>query len=202
MAFRIFIVEDDPWLGKVILHHLGLNPEFELSLYANGQDAINDLYKSPNLFCIDYVLPDMEGDRLLKSIKNHNPHVPVIVMSAQDDIDVAVRLLKQGATDYISKGEHFTDLLWKSVALAKEHTALKQEVEELKEELEKKYSFAETIVGQSAAIKSTFHLVQKAIDVILVGEFLMFSGVKAPPISHSISKNTMLCHLGGSSSCK
>jgi len=42
----------------------------------------------------------------------------------------------------------------------------------------------------------------KAIEVILVGEFLIFSGVKAPPISHSISKNTMLCHLGGSSSFK
>jgi len=195
MAFRIFIVEDDPWLGKVILHHLGLNPEFELSLYTNGQDAINDLYKSPNLLCIDYVLPDMEGDRLLKSIRNHNPHVPVIVMSAQDDIAVAVRLLKQGATDYISKGEHFTDLLWKSVAHAKEHTALKQEVEELKEELEKKYAFAETIIGQSTAIKSTFNLVQKAIDsqinVSISGETGTGKEVYAKAIHFNSSRKRM-----------
>ena len=173
-VFRIFIVEDDPWFGQVLMHHLGLNPDYELDLYTSGKDLVNNLYKSPDLICMDFGLPDMSGDKLLKELKSRNKQIPVIVISGQEEINVAVNLLKAGAKDYIIKDEQTKEQLWKSVINIRENLSLKQEVEELKEQLGQKFSFENTIIGQSDAVQKTFSLLQKAvnnnINVSITGE--------------------------------
>jgi DNA-binding NtrC family response regulator len=172
--FAIFLVEDDPWYGQSLSYHLGLNPEFEITLFTSGKDLLSNLFKNPHLICIDFGLPDMKGDMLLMEIQQRNRSVPVIVISAQEDINVAVKLLKCGAQDYIIKDEHANDLLWKSVVHIRENLNLRQKVEELSDKLVQKYSFESTIIGQSNAIKKTFHLLNKAIksniNVSLTGE--------------------------------
>jgi DNA-binding NtrC family response regulator len=171
---KIFIVEDDPWYGQLLKHHLGMNPDYELELFTNAKDFLNNLYKKPELVCMDFGLPDMSGDRLLKEIKLRDKNLPVIVISAQEEINVAVALLKAGARDYIIKDDHTKDQLWKSIIHIRENLNLKQEVEELKEQLGQKYSFENTIIGQSEIVKKTFNLLQKAvnsnINVSITGE--------------------------------
>lgn len=172
--FKIFIVEDDPWYGQILKHHLSMNPDYELELFASGKDLLNNLYKKPNLVCMDFGLPDISGDKLLKEIKSRDTNVPVVVISAQEKISVAVELLKAGARDYIIKGDHTKDQLWKSIIHIRENLKLLQEVEELKEQLGQKYSFENTIIGQSKVVKKTFNFLQKAvnsnINVSLTGE--------------------------------
>ena len=173
-VFRIFIVEDDPWYGQVLKHHLGLNPDYELELFTNSKDLLNNLYKSPDLICMDFGLPDISGDKLLKELKSRNKNIPIVVISGQEEINVAVNLLKAGARDYIIKDEHTKEQLWKSIIHIRENLSLKQEVEELKEQLGQKFSFENTIIGQSEALLRTFTLLQKAvksnINVSLTGE--------------------------------
>jgi DNA-binding NtrC family response regulator len=172
--FKIFIVEDDPWYGQILQHHLGMNPDYDLELFSSGRDLLNNLYKKPDLICMDFGLPDMGGDRLLKEIQARNKHIPLIVISAQEEISVAVALLKSGAKDYIIKDDHTKEQLWKSIINIRENIHLRQEVEELKEQLGQKFSFENTIIGQSEAIKKTFNLLQKAvntnINISLTGE--------------------------------
>jgi DNA-binding NtrC family response regulator len=172
--FKIFIIEDDPWYGQILLHHLSLNPDYELHLFTLGKDALNHLYKKPDLICMDFGLPDMTGNKLLKEIQARHKDVPIIAISAQEEIDVAVELLKSGVRDYIVKGDHAKEQLWKSIINIRETIDLRQEVEELKEQLGQKFSFENTIIGQSASIKNTFRLLQKAvntnINVSLTGE--------------------------------
>jgi DNA-binding NtrC family response regulator len=172
--FKIFIIEDDPWYGQILRHHLGMNPDYELELYTTGKDFLNNLYKKPDLVCMDFGLPDITGDKLLKEIKTRDKNLPVVVISAQDEISVAVELLKAGARDYIIKDDHTKEQLWKSIIHIRENLNLKQEVEELKEQLGQKYSFENSIIGQSDAIKKTFNLLQKAvnsnINVSITGE--------------------------------
>ncbi len=163
-VFRIFIVDDDPWYGQILMHHLALNPDFGLELYTSGKDLLNNLYKSPDLVCLDFGLPDMTGDKLLKEIKSRNKSIPVIVISGQEKINIAVNLLKAGAKDYIIKDEYTKEHLWKSIINIRENLSLKQEVEELKEQLGQKFSFENTIIGQSEAIKKTFSLLSKAVN--------------------------------------
>lgn len=174
MQFRIFIVEDDPWFAKLIVHHLSMNPDYELSSYKTASEALKDLHKNPDLIVMDFVLPDMDGELLFSRIRQWKSTVPVIVISAQEKIDVVVRLFKQGAADYIVKGEHFSELIWKSVIQQLERAELSRELHDLREELGQKYSFQQAIIGMSDSVQSTFHLVQKAIqssiNVALFGE--------------------------------
>ena len=106
----------------------------------------------------------MDGQTLLKRICEVNKNIPVIVISAQEDISVAVNCLKSGAKDYIIKDDRAKDMLWNAIIKIRENIELKQEVEILKEQLEQKYSFEKTIIGQSDILKKTFMLVEKAIS--------------------------------------
>ena len=163
-TFKIFIIEDDPWYGQILRHHLSMNPDYEIEIFTSGKDGLNNLFKKPDLICMDFGLPDMSGDKLLKEIQVRNKSIPIVVISAQEEISIAVELLKAGARDYIIKDDHTKDQLWKSVIHIRENLTLRQEVEELKEQLGQKFSFENTIIGQSDAVKKTFSLLQKAVN--------------------------------------
>jgi DNA-binding NtrC family response regulator len=172
--FKIFLVEDDAWIGELFKHHLSLNPDYEITLYTNAQDCLQNLYKKPNVICIDFGLPDMKGDILLEKIQAYNKNIPVVVISAQEEISIAVNFLKAGASDYIVKDDNTKDILWNAILKIRENSNLKKEVEDLKEQLEQKFSFEKTIIGQSGAIKKTFSLLEKAIksniNISITGE--------------------------------
>ncbi|MEM9887067.1 MAG: sigma-54 dependent transcriptional regulator [Bacteroidota bacterium] len=174
MNFQIFIVEDDPWYAEILKHHLSLNPEYTVSIFESAEDCLNQLHAQPDVICVDYGLPDMDGNQLLAKIRHLNNNIPVIVISAQEEIAVAVDLLKAGAKDYIIKNEHTKDLLWQSILNIREHVHLRKEVAVLKEQLAHKYTFQNSIIGQSSALQPTFKLMEKAlssnINVSVVGE--------------------------------
>ena len=171
---KIFLVEDDPWIGELYKHHLSLNPDYQISLFKTGKECLNNIHLKPDIICVDFGLPDMDGDALLKRIHEINKNIPIIVISGQEDISVAVNFLKSGAKDYIIKDDHAKDMLWNSILKIRENLELKQEVEVLKEQLEQKYSFEKTIIGHSEALKKTFILIEKAItsniNVSVTGE--------------------------------
>jgi two-component system response regulator AtoC len=174
MAYRIFIVEDDVWYGELLRHHLSLNPDYEIELFPTAKDFLAQLYKNPDVVCLDFSLPDMSGAKLLSRIKAENSSVPVVIISGQEEISVAVDLLKSGATDYIIKGDNTRDLLWNALQRIRENSELKREVEDLKEQLEEKFSFPNSLIGQSPALERVASLVQKAartnINVSISGE--------------------------------
>ena len=118
----------------------------------------------PDIISLDFGLPDIPCDTLLKKIKEINNNIPVIIISGQEDIEVAINFLKIGANDYIVKNNHTKDLLWNAILKLRTHMNLIHEVEELKEKLEEKFSFENTIIGQSEAIKSIYTKINKAIN--------------------------------------
>ena len=172
--FKVFIVEDDPWYGEVLKYHLSLNPDYEVHLFKTARECLDNLNKRPNVVCIDFGLPDMKGDALLKRINQFNRNIPVIVISGQEEIAVALGLLRLGAYEYIVKDDNATELLWNAILRIRENVSLKEEVAELKEQLEQKFSFEKTIIGQSPAIRKTFAVIEKAarsnINVSISGE--------------------------------
>lgn len=172
--FQIFLVEDDAWFGESLKHHLSLNPDYQVVLFKTAKDCLQHLHLKPDMISIDFGLPDLEGDVLLKKIHEVNKNIPVVVISGQEEVAVAVNLLKAGARDYIIKGENTKEILWNSILKIRETLDLKKEVEELKEQLEQKFSFEKSIIGQSEALKKTFVLVEKAIrsniNVSVTGE--------------------------------
>ena len=161
--FKIFIVEDDPWYGQLLSYHLSLNPDYEVVLFDNAKSCLDNLHQTPNVISIDFNLPDMTGEVLLRKIKESNREIPVIVISGQEEISIALDLLKKGAYDYIIKDDNSKELLWNSIVRIRENSDLRNKVEVLSEQLETKYDFEKTLLGQSPAIKKSFTFIEKAI---------------------------------------
>ncbi len=173
-SLKIFLVEDDSFFGETLKYHLKLNPDFDVHLFKTGKECLDNLYLKPDIICMDFGLPDIKGDVLLKKVQQANNQIPIIIISGQEDIEVAVNFLKSGARDYIVKNIHTKDILWNSILKIRDNIHLINEVEELKEKLEQKFSFENTIIGQSDAIKSVFSKINKAIgtniNVSITGE--------------------------------
>lgn len=173
-TLKIFLVEDDPFFGEMLKYHLSLNPDYDIQLFSTAKDCLSNLYLNPDVICLDFGLPDITGDILFKRLSEINPRLPLIIISGQENIEVAINFLKSGAHDYIVKNEHTKELLWNSLIRLNEKLSLKNEVEELKEALEKKYTFENTIIGQSTALKEIFKKLNKAvqtnINVSITGE--------------------------------
>lgn len=175
MSFRIFIVEDDAWYGEFLRYQLTLNPDYEVDLFTTAGALLSNLHLHiPDAICLDFSLPDMPGLKLLQKIRELIPDIPVLVISGQEEISVAVELLKAGARDYIIKGDNTRDLLWNALLRIRENAELKREVAELKEQLEEKFSLHKSLIGNSSAMQRVTSLVEKAcrssINVSITGE--------------------------------
>jgi two-component system, NtrC family, response regulator AtoC len=172
--YKIFIVDDDPWYGEILEYHLSLNPDYEITRFLDGKSCLDKLYLNPDFITVDYSLPDMNGDKLFEQIKSSHPNIPVVVISGQEDISVAVNLLKKGVYDYLLKDDNTKDLLWNTIIQSRETAKLRKEVEVLREELGQKYEFESVIKGQSPALRRVFSLMEKAaktvINVSITGE--------------------------------
>ncbi len=162
-SVKIFAVEDDPVYSKFLKYVLDLNPDFEVELFENGKDCLAQLHRSPQIITLDYSLPDLSGEEILKQIKATDPNIHIIIISGQENISTAVNLLKQGAYDYITKDEETKDRLLNSLSNALKNVNLVQEINHLKKEISLKYDFESSIIGSSSAIKKTFDLLGKAI---------------------------------------
>lgn len=172
--FRIFIIEDDNWYAQILSYTLGLNPEFEIEVYTSGSEALKNLYKQPSAITLDYGLQDMSGAEVLEKIKESFPDLPVVIVSAQEEIGVALELLKKGAYDYLIKNEETRDRIWKVMANLRDLQELRISNAELKNEITTKFSLQSTIIGESSELLNVFKLVEKVkdsrINVSITGE--------------------------------
>ena len=110
----------------------------------------------------------------MRAIRDFNPDISVIIVSAQEKIKTAVELLKLGAFDYISKDEEAKERILNSINNARNKTSLIREIDHLKQEISIKYEFEKSIIGTSPAIRKIYSLLEKAaktnIIVTLTGE--------------------------------
>jgi len=189
-SFKIFIVEDDLWYSSMLAYTLSLNPDYQVKKFESAKDLFTSIHEKPNVISLDYSLPDAKGEDVLEKIKTLSPDTKVIVLSAQQDVKVAINLLKLGAFDYIVKDEDAQDRLWYSIQHLRENADLKKEIESLKEEVVRKYDFSKTIIGNSVAIKRVFNLIEKAvksnITISLTGE----TGTGKEVVAKSIHYNS------------
>ncbi len=171
---KIFVVEDSEWYNRLLVHTLSMNPDYVVKSFFSGRDFLDNLYELPDIVTLDYRLPDITGLEVLKRIRQENSEVQVILISEQDDIETVVSLLKMGAVDYITKSDDIKDRLLNTVKNIRNGIGLKREIFTLRREIQKKYSFGQTILGESPAIKSVYELISKAlgtnITVIISGE--------------------------------
>lgn len=107
----MFIIDDDPVQTEMIKDYLNERYIFELKVYETGEHALPDVEKfKPEIVVLDYHLNSgnknaKNGVEVLKQIKKVSPETKVIMFSGQDNINIALDSMRNGAYDYIIKGE-------------------------------------------------------------------------------------------------
>jgi DNA-binding NtrC family response regulator len=173
-SLKIFILEDDAWYGSMLQHYLSLNPDYEVKRFESSKDFFSHLHEKPDVVTLDYSLPDMDGGEVLKKIKGVHPDIQVLIISGQEDVSTAITLLKNGAFEYIVKDDETKDRLWNTLLHLQQINGLRNEVEQLKEQVAQKHDFSKFIIGTSDQLQKVFSLIDKAskttITVSITGE--------------------------------
>ena len=187
MSKLVFIVDDEQSIAKLLSFWVKDKWGYEVELFANSESMLKKLSSKPDLVLLDIMLPGLDGIETLKRLKQMDENLPVIMLSAQGRIDVAVDSIKYGAYDYFSKPID-QQKLELSLKNAIRNYDLVKEIQNLKENVKKEYSF-DNIISADGKMQDVFKLVSKVLDnniiVLIYGE----SGTGKELIARAIHYN-------------
>jgi two-component system NtrC family response regulator len=172
MQYTVLIIDDEKKICSLLARIIELEG-FKVFQAGTGKEGLkilanNDVY----VVISDVKLPDINGVELVKEIKKIKPYAEIINLTAFGTIADGVMAMRNGAFDYITKGDD-NDKIIPLVYKALDKAKLQYRVNELENKVIKKYSF-EGILGQSKAIREALNLAQKVAvtdtTVLLLGE--------------------------------
>ena len=107
---KLFLVDDDALFLKSLEIDFLQSADFDIETFLTGELCVENLVNGPDVIILDYYLDGVERDAMngidtLDKIKAFNPDIPVVMLSAQDKIDVAINCMHHKATDYVVKSE-------------------------------------------------------------------------------------------------
>ncbi len=169
---KILIIDDEEKLRSLLARIISLEG-FEVMEAGDCKSGLKKLDQSDiDVVLCDVKLPDGNGVELIQQIKKTHPLIEVILLTAYGNIPDGVQAIKNGAFDYIIKGDDNNKII-PLLNQAIEKSSLAKRVKNLEQQLEKKYSF-DSIIGKSKIILEAIALAKKvaATDttVLLTGE--------------------------------
>ena len=167
--YRILVVDDEETQREMLGGFLK-KEGYSVSLADSGEEALKFCQdKFFEVALIDLKMPGMDGIGLLSKLKEINPEIQVIVMTAYASIETAVEAMKQGAFNYVNKPVDLEELRI-NIKKALENQKILTENRYLKEQLNEKYKDL-NLIGESKAIKevlSTVARVAKSDSTVLI----------------------------------
>jgi DNA-binding NtrC family response regulator len=161
--YKIFVVEDNILYAQILKKQL-TDDGYLVKVFHNGRDFMASLDEKPDVVTLDYTLPDMTGYDVLKKIQKRMPGTNVIIISAQENINTAIDLMKNGAYDYIMKAPDTREKLSNIIKNIRETDQLRTENLILKDAVKEKFNFRNLIKGNSREIDHIFELMDKAVQ--------------------------------------
>ena len=170
--FRILLIDDEPAQITSIQSFLKRR-NYKVLSASSGKEGISLIHEnSIDLVFTDFRMQEMNGLDVVKEVKKFNPELPVVVMTAYSDTEDAVRVMKEGAYDYLAKPVDL-DELELLVEKVKEHRHLVSENKLLKEQLKEKYKF-DAIISQSNEMENVLNtagrVAKSKATILLRGE--------------------------------
>jgi len=168
----VLVVDDEPNY-LVVLSELLIEEGYEILTAQNGETALHMVRETDlDLVITDMRMPGMDGLALLKAIKEYNPNLPIIMVTAFGEVEKAVAAMQAGAFNYLSKPFNNDELVL-SVAKAIDHYAVIRENTRLRDEMRIRTSFA-SMVGKNRKMQEIYTLIQKVAptttSVLITGE--------------------------------
>jgi putative PEP-CTERM system response regulator len=183
----VLIVDDEVGAReslKMILKH-----DYEVFLAKDAEEAFLKIKEhTPDVILLDIILPDLDGLKVLERIKQNDPDIIVIMITATKTVKTAVEAMKLGAYDYVTKPFDIDELRL-IITRSLSTKALEQEVKYRREEMDKSFDFG-NILGKSKGMKEIFKVVKQIADskstVLIMGE----SGTGKELISRAVHYNS------------
>lgn len=169
---KVLIIDDEEKLRNLLAKIVSYEG-FNVHQAADGKTALSALDVDDfDVVICDVKLPDINGLELLKNIKEKHPLVEIILLTAYGNIEDGVNAIKNGAFDYITKGDDNNKII-PLVQNASEKAALTKRVQHLEKQLQKKYTF-DSITANSKSIQQAIDLAKRVAQtettVLLTGE--------------------------------
>ncbi|MBK7500865.1 MAG: sigma-54-dependent Fis family transcriptional regulator [Ignavibacteriales bacterium] len=169
---KVLIIDDEPELRNLIKRLLELEG-FSILTAGNSAEALEILNKNEiDIVVSDVRLPDKSGLELLPIIKKQFPLIEVIILTAYGRIEDGVNAIKEGAFDYIVKGDEDNKLIF-VVKNAHEKVKMANRISHLEKNVLSKYSF-DSITGSSPLILEAISIAKKSANseapILLIGE--------------------------------
>ena len=171
MKLRILIVDDEPRMAESLA--VALRRDDYLCATATSGERALELFEKEgaDVVVTDRRMPEMSGEELLWHLRERAPELPVILMTAYGDVRSAVKAMRDGAFDYLTKPfDH--DELRSVVSRALEMDRLKRENRQLRDELGAR--FVDSVIADSPAMKAVLERVDRAAPsdatVLIQGE--------------------------------
>jgi DNA-binding NtrC family response regulator len=167
----VWVVDDDPAIRE-LLSFIVSEAGFGVDSFSSGAEVLAHSGRPPDAVLLDMMMPEVDGVEVLKEILRRHPRLPVIMVTADNDVRRAVEVTKLGAYDYLVKPIDQERLLT-TLSRALSHGSLEKEVERLKGELSDRYHLR-SIVGSSAAMRKVYDQIGKVLEseitVFIAGE--------------------------------
>jgi len=185
---RSVLVVDDEVGARESLKMI-LKNDYEVFSAKDAEEAFQQIKKhSPDVILLDIILPDLDGLKVLERIKQNEPDMVVIMITATKTVKTAVEAMKLGAYDYVTKPFDIDELRL-IISRSLSTKALEQEVKYRREEMDKDFDFR-NIIGKSKSMKDIFKVVKQIADskstALIMGE----SGTGKELISRAIHYNS------------
>lgn len=112
-GLNLFIIDDNQLMATGLRIYLNnrFGTNLNISIFNTGASALTEVDANTAIVILDYQLEGENGNDILKSIKKINPNTEVIMLSSNENIATAIESFRNGATDYVVKGEK----AWKKV---------------------------------------------------------------------------------------
>ncbi len=184
---KVLIVDDE--LGTRESLKMILKKDYEVFLAKDAEEGFIKIKEhSPDVVLLDILLPDLDGLKVLERIKQSDPEIIVIMITATKTVKTAVEAMKLGAHDYITKPFDLDELRL-IVSRSISTKTLKEENKRLWEEIDKSYSFG-NIIGKSKGMREIYKMIRQIANskstVLIMGE----SGTGKELISRAIHYNS------------
>ena len=172
MSATILLIDDEEKLRQLLARILQLEG-YQLLQAGNIRQGLQVLQQQEvDVVICDVKLPDADGVEAVALIREKSPQSEIILLTAYGNIPDGVQAIKNGAFDYITKGDD-NDKIIPLVARANERSQLHKRISQLEARVGKRYAF-DSIVGKSPALRQAVALAQKVADtsttVLLTGE--------------------------------
>ena len=188
---KILVIDDEVQIRSLLARMLGLEG-YEVCQAGDCKAALKQLEtQSPDVALCDVFLPDGNGVDLVLNIKKLAPNIEVILLTAHGNIPDGVQAIKNGAFDYITKGDDNNKII-PLISRAVEKAKMNVRLEKLEKKVGQMYSF-DSILGESKALKEAVLLAQKVsvtdVPVLLTGETGTGKEVFAQAIHYSSKRS-------------